>query len=60
MYDHTGQIVRATAGRDKGGVFCVVGADREEPAAAGRRKAAEGCPSQAEKAGACGASRARN
>jgi len=29
MYDYTGWIVRATAGRDKGGIFCVVGVDRE-------------------------------
>ncbi len=28
MFDYTGQIVRATAGRDKGGIFCVVGVDR--------------------------------
>ncbi len=30
MFDYTGQIVRATAGRDKGGVFCVVGVDHEK------------------------------
>ncbi len=29
MYDYTGWIVQATAGRDKDGVFCVVGVDRE-------------------------------
>ncbi len=29
MYDYTGQIVRANAGRDKGGIFCVVGVDQE-------------------------------
>ena len=29
MYDYTGWIVRAAAGRDKGGIFCVVGVDRE-------------------------------
>ena len=29
MFDYTGQIVRATAGRDKGGIFCVVGVDQE-------------------------------
>lgn len=29
MFDYTGQIVQATAGRDKGGIFCVVGADHE-------------------------------
>lgn len=29
MYDYTGQIVQATAGRDKGGIFCVVGVDQE-------------------------------
>ena len=27
MFDYTGQIVRAKAGRDQGGVFCVVGVD---------------------------------
>ena len=27
MFDYTGQIVRAKAGRDQGGVFCVVGED---------------------------------
>ena len=30
MYDYTGWIVQATAGRDKGGIFCVVGVDREQ------------------------------
>ena len=30
MYDYTGFIVRATAGRDKDGIFCVVGVDREQ------------------------------
>lgn len=29
MFDHTGQIVRATAGRDKEGLFCVVGVDQK-------------------------------
>ena len=29
MYDYTGWIVRSTAGRDKGGLFCVVGVDQE-------------------------------
>lgn len=29
MFDYTGQIVQATAGRDKDGIFCVVGVDRE-------------------------------
>ena len=29
MQDYTGWIVRATAGRDQGGVFCVVGVDQE-------------------------------
>lgn len=29
MYDYTGWIVRAEAGRDKGGIFCVVGVDQE-------------------------------
>ena len=28
MPDYTGWIVRATAGRDKGGLFCVVGVDQ--------------------------------
>ena len=30
MYDYTGWIVRAAAGRDKGGLFCVVGVDQEQ------------------------------
>lgn len=30
MYDYAGWIVRATAGRDKEGIFCVVGVDREQ------------------------------
>lgn len=30
MYDYTGWIVRASAGRDKGGIFCVVGVDQEQ------------------------------
>lgn len=30
MYDYTGWIVRATAGRDKDGLFCVVGVDQEQ------------------------------
>ena len=29
MIDCTGRIVRASAGRDKGGLLCVVGVDRE-------------------------------
>ncbi len=29
MYDYTGWIVRANAGRDKDGIFCVVGVDQE-------------------------------
>ena len=29
MSDYTGWIVRATAGRDKDGLFCVVGVDQE-------------------------------
>ena len=29
MFDYTGWIVRAAAGRDKDGIFCVVGVDRE-------------------------------
>ena len=28
--DHTGWIVRATAGRDKEGLFCVLGHDEEQ------------------------------
>ena len=27
MFDYTGRIVQATAGREKDGVFCVVGVD---------------------------------
>lgn len=30
MFDYTGRIVRAAAGRDKGGVFCVMGVDQEK------------------------------
>ena len=30
MFDYTGQIVQATAGRDKGGVFCVVAMDQRQ------------------------------
>ena len=30
MYDYTGQIVRAAAGRDRDGLFCVVGVDQEQ------------------------------
>ena len=30
MFDYTGWIVRADAGRDKGGIFCVVGVDQEQ------------------------------
>ena len=29
MFDYTGWIVQANAGRDKDGVFCVVGVDQE-------------------------------
>ena len=29
MHDCTGRIVQALAGRDKGGLFCVVGMDHE-------------------------------
>lgn len=29
MSDYTGQIVQAAAGRDKGGIFCVVGMDQD-------------------------------
>ena len=29
MYDYTGWIVRSTAGRDREGIFCVVGVDQE-------------------------------
>ena len=55
MFDHTGQIVRATAGRDKEGLFCVVGVDQDGQrlllADGKRRKVSP----QAEKAGACDA-----
>ena len=30
MFDYTGQIVQATAGRDKGELFCVVGMEKEQ------------------------------
>ena len=30
MYDYTGQIVQATAGREKDGLFCVIGVDHEK------------------------------
>ena len=44
MFDYTGWIVEAAAGRDKGGVFCVVGVDQERSmlllADGKRRKAA--------------------
>ena len=30
MYDYTGWIVQATAGRDRGGIFCVVGMDQDQ------------------------------
>ena len=30
MFDYTGWIVRADAGRDQGGIFCVVGVDHEK------------------------------
>ena len=30
MYDYTGWIVQATAGRDRDGIFCVVGMDRDQ------------------------------
>ena len=30
MHDYTGWIVQATAGRDTGGLFCVVGVDQEQ------------------------------
>ena len=36
MFDYTGQIVQATAGRDKGGVFCVVAMDQRQ--ADGKRR----------------------
>ena len=52
MYDYTGWIVRADAGRDKNGIFCVVGVDQEGPeAAAGRREAPQGVPPQGQKLG---------
>lgn len=44
MFDYTGRIVRATAGRDRDGIFCVVGVDQERTmlllADGKRRKAA--------------------
>ena len=43
MYDYTGGIVLAEAGRDKGGLFCVVGMDRDQDRlllADGRRRKA--------------------
>ena len=44
MFDYTGYIVQAAAGRDKGELFCVVGVDREQDrlllANGKRRKAA--------------------
>ena len=30
MYDYTGWIVRADAGRDRDGIFCVVGMDQKQ------------------------------
>lgn len=30
MVDYTGWIVQATAGRDRDGIFCVVGVDQEQ------------------------------
>lgn len=30
MFDYTGRIVRAEAGRDTGGIFCVIGVDQEK------------------------------
>ena len=30
MFDYTGWIVQADAGRDKGDIFCVVGVDQEQ------------------------------
>lgn len=30
MFDYTGQVVRATAGRDNGNLFCVVGMDEQQ------------------------------
>ncbi len=44
MYNYTGWIVQANAGRDKDGIFCVVGVDQEKSrlllADGKRRKAA--------------------
>lgn len=44
MYDYTGWIVQATAGRDRDGIFCVVGMDQDQKrlllADGKRRKAA--------------------
>ena len=48
MFDYTGWIVRAEAGRDREGIFCVVGMDRERQrlllADGKRRKAARPKP----------------
>ena len=30
MFDYTGHVVQATAGRDKGELFCVVGMEKEQ------------------------------
>ena len=30
MYDYTGWIVRSNAGRDKDGIFCVIGVDEQQ------------------------------
>ena len=30
MYDYRGRIVRATAGRDRDAIFCVVGVDQDQ------------------------------
>ena len=51
MSDHKGQIVRATAGRDKEDIFCVMGVEKETGRlllADGKRR--ESGPSQGEKA----------
>ena len=57
MFDYTGQIVQATAGRDKGGVFCVVGMDQRQERlllADGKRRKVS--PAKGEEAGPCTAS----
>ena len=54
MFDYTGQIVQATAGRDKGGVFCVVAMDqRQERLLLADGKRRNGLPAKGKEAGPC-------